>query len=1054
MNKKSNHLMPVIFFIVSGCSISLLSCQNGSQDEPDTDKISSFEQLKAEFIDPSAKYRTVPFAVWNGEVTHEKIDRQITELKQSGVGGIFIHPRWGMITEYLDSAWYELVEYTVKSGEEMGLNVWLYDENTFPSGFAGGHVAEQMTDAYQHGQALVEVKQNILTPGINTTYTRVLMKNRTDDSFVDITEQVSDFEGKPGEYYLYENKAYFPSARYGGYSYVDLIYPGVTEKFIEVTMPGYEQTVGEYFGNSVPGIFTDEPNIKPPSGDGIRYTPDLFEQFERRWGYKLDENLPSLFNEIGNWRRVRHNYYQILLQLFIDRWAKPWYNYTEEQNLKWTGHYWEHGWPNPQHGGDNMAMYAWHQVPGIDMLFNTQEERPDQFGNVRAVKELISVANQMGYQRTLSETYGAAGWEIRFEDLKRLGDWQHTLGVNLMNQHLAYMDIIGDRKHDFPQSFSSHNAWWKHYKVLNDYFGRLCAALASGDQINKVLVIEPTTSAWMYYVPGEENVVMNNIGDRFDSWIRYIEKNQVEYDLGCENIIKDHGSVEDDLFVINQRKYNVVILPPGTESLDLATWELLKKYIDNGGIVYSVVNFPKFIDGAESADYKTYAEIYKINWRHLKNAEEIPANWYLSEEFVMVDPASIKGLLYHQHRILDDGEVLFLSNFDENENAAGTFRAKGKDVLYMDLFDGSIYKYPHQKQGQLLEVTFDITPHGSMLFFIPDKEMDFDTYQQPAVIKEQIAGTGEIKVNREQKNTLVLDYPDIYLNKWENNMLFYNAAAKVFRAHGFDANPWSVTAQFKSNIVDRDTFPEGTGYKARFHFTVDKEFDVQTPLQLSVERPDVFKVFVNDHEVNALDGEWWLDPEFGLYDISELYKTGKNTIRLEVSPMSVFAELEPVYIIGDFSLESQDKGWKITSTDKQLSTGSWAQQGLPMYSGAVSYTSTFSLDETACIVKLSDWFGTVASVLVNGEEAGIIGWKPYQLDISDYVNPGINEITVNIYGSLKNLLGPHHNVTRSGIVTPWSWRFGPENQPAGVAYDVLDYGLFEPFSVYTIDEYN
>lgn len=1036
---------------VAICLSVSFACQNDSKTNADAEKISSFTDLKTEFKDPSNIYRTAPFMVWNGRVTREKIDRQLNELKESGVGGVFIHPRWGMITEYLDSNWYDLFDYTVQQGEKLGLKVWLYDENSFPSGFAGGHVAAEMPDAYEHGQGLVEHQQNILAPDINTDFSRILMS--VEEGWMDITNQLEEFEGKEGEFYLYENVQYPASERFGEYSYVDLIYPGVTEKFIEVTMPGYEKTVGESFGKTIPGIFTDEPNIKPPSSQGIRYTPDLFEQFEVRWGYKLQENLPSLFDEVGDWRKVRHNYYQVLLQLFIDRWAKPWYDYTEEHDLKWTGHYWEHGWPDPRHGGDNMAMYAWHQVPGIDMLFNTEEIRPDQFGNVRAVKELISVANQMGYNRTLSETYGAAGWEIRFEDLKRLGDWQHTLGVNLMNQHLSYMDIVGDRKHDFPQSFSSHNVWWRHYKVLNDYFGRLCAALSAGEQINKVLVIEPTTSAWMYYVPGEENPVMNNIGDRFDKWIRHIEKHQVEYDLGSENIIKDHGSVEKKWFVVNQRKYNVVILPPGTENLDLATWELLKKFLENGGMVYSVVNFPKYIDGIESVEYKTYADIYTINWEHVKNAENIPANWYLSEEFAMLDPDKIGGRLFHQHRILQDGEILFLSNFDKEENASGTFRAHGKDIIYMDLLNGEMYNYPHYKEGELLEADFDITPHGSMLFYISNEKMVMGPYSDKPKLKEEIASDAEISVLREQPNTLVLDYPELFVNgEWHEDMLFYQAAAKAFQAHGFEANPWSVSVQYKSNIADRDTFPEDTGYKARFHFTVDESLDTGLPLKLSVERPDVFKVYVNGELAQPIENEWWLDPEFGLYDISGMYEHGQNNVLLEVSPMSVFAELEPIYVIGDFALEPQEKGWKISPANDDLKTGSWAAQGLPMYSGIMSYSKSVNLDEAQdYTVKLNEWFGTVSSVDVNGEEVGIIGWKPYQLDISEFLQPGNNEITVNVYGSLKNLLGPHHNVTRRGIVTPWSWRYGPENQPAGLAYDVLDYGLFEPFSVYSVE---
>jgi hypothetical protein len=47
-------------------------------------------------------------------------------------------------------------------------------------------------------------------------------------------------------------------------------------------------------------------------------------------------------------------------------------------------------------------------------------------------------------------------------------------------------------------------------------------------------------------------------------------------------------------------------------------------------------------------------------------------------------------------------------------------------------------------------------------------------------------------------------------------------------------------------------------------------------------------------------------------------------------------------------------------------------------------------------------------------------------------------------------LGPHHNVTRRGIVTPWSFKTAPEIQPAGENYDLLDYGLMKDFEVYKL----
>ena len=113
-----------------------------------------------------------------------------------------------------------------------------------------------------------------------------------------------------------------------------------------------------------------------------------------------------------------------------------------------------------------MAMYAWHQRPGIDTLMNEYNEGVNaQFGNVRAVREVSSIANQLGRRRTLCEAYGAGGWDLRFEDMKRIGEWLVVLGVNMIDEHLSFITLRGTRKRDHPQSFSYHEPWWNSYHV-------------------------------------------------------------------------------------------------------------------------------------------------------------------------------------------------------------------------------------------------------------------------------------------------------------------------------------------------------------------------------------------------------------------------------------------------------------------------------------------------------------------------------------------------------------------------------------------------------------
>jgi len=476
------HLVFLTKILVAGFILLGVGCMKST----DNSNVKSYGKLKTLFQNPPVEYSSAPLWVWNDDLDEELIDEQLEDMKFGGIHSVFIHPRPGLITPYLSDRWFELCRHTVDKAKELGMEVWLYDENSYPSGFAGGHVPAKMPESYNQGMGLLMEQAEHLPDDAGVKYYLILKK--TNDGYKDVTLQWKAEEGQSGDYCLFIKTFEGKSPWFGGYSYVDLLLEGVTEKFIEETMTGYKKAIGHEFGKTVPGIFTDEPNIKAPGG--TRWTPALFDEFEKRWGYDLNTNLPSIFIESGDFQRVRHNYYTLLLELFIERWSKLWYEYTEDNNLAWTGHYWEHGWPDPGHGGDNMAMYAWHQVPAIDILMNQYSENVTaQFGNVRAVKELRSAANQMGRTRTLSETYGAGGWDLRFEDMKRIGDWEYVLGVNFLNQHLSYITLSGARKRDHPQSFSYHDPWWKFYHTQGDYFARL--SLAMWYRLIKFLSLNP-----------------------------------------------------------------------------------------------------------------------------------------------------------------------------------------------------------------------------------------------------------------------------------------------------------------------------------------------------------------------------------------------------------------------------------------------------------------------------------------------------------------------------------------------------------------------------------
>lgn len=1043
--------------LIIGVAIGLSGMSDAFGQSRKSDNQHGFKEVAARFNQPGRDYGTVPFWVWNTKVNKTLIDSMLNDYKSNDFGGVIIHARPGLITEYLSKDWFDLFNYATLKAKKLGLNIWIYDENSYPTGFAGGLLGEQMPEAYNQGQMLYMDELTQLPADLSTAFLCLKEQNGT---YTDITSSLANEAGKTGHYRVFRKVNYQKGNRGSvagpvGVSYVDLMAKGVTDKFIDITYKGYEKVVGNEFGKTIKGVFSDEPTIINEGRNCVRWTPDLFDRFYKKWGYDLRTQLPSLFQEVGDWKKVRHNYYQVLLQLFIDRWSKPVSAYMARHQLTWTGHYWEHGWPSPYHGPDNMAMYAWEQMPGIDMLFNQfNEEKPVQFGNIRAVRELGSVANQLGKTRTLSETYGGGGWELTFKDMKRLADWEFVLGVNFLNQHLSFMTITGSRKYDYPQSFSYHEPWWPYYKTLNYYFSRLSYMLSQGQQKNDILIIEPTTSAWMYYYNGNENKRFFEITKQFNDYVTAMQKAHLEYDLGSENIIKDHGSVAGNKFVIGQRAYNCVVIPPGMENVDGETFRLLKKYVSSGG---KVISFEKLqlVDGSVNEDLARFAQATN-EFKGTINAKALQAA-FTHDNFKIsgLNSHPIGGNIYHQRRQLADGQLLFLSNASMEEPSIGEITLKGKDVLLMDLFTGKITGYPNkQQQGGRVTFNFNIPQAGSVMLFVSNHQLSGYKKALPAN-HEVVVKTTAMQIARPVNNTLTIDFCDLELYK--PNTLYQHihvgvASNKAFKHNGFTdgvGNPWNNRTQFKDAIVKRDTFSVGTGYTATYHFTIKEGVDYKN-FSAVTEQPKLWtSVKVNGVVIKNMPGAWWLDRSFGVYKIGEYLKPGDNKIAITISPMSIYAEIEPVYILGDFNLSSADQGWVITKPEP-LKLGSWNKQGLPLYGQNVKYSKQFNVQNLKgqYEVQLGKWKGTVVAVRVNHVLAGTITTEPNRLDISKFIKKGNNDVEVEVIGSLKNVLGPFYNKPVPGLVDPGKW-YNIKSQPAGKAYDLYEYGLMDDFKIIT-----
>jgi hypothetical protein len=134
--------------------------------------------------------------------------------------------------------------------------------------------------------------------------------------------------------------------------------------------------------------------------------------------------------------------------------------------------------------------------------------------------------------------------------------------------------------------------------------------------------------------------------------------------------------------------------------------------------------------------------------------------------------------------------------------------------------------------------------------------------------------------------------------------------------------------------------------------------------------------------------------------------------------------------------------------------GSWKSLGYPFYAQKVLYTQKYTTLQPgkSYKIRLDKWNGTMAVVYLNGVKTGLITTPPYEMELPSSLQPGENTIGVEVIGSLKNTFGFFYKSSAGKwIIGPGDWDVAPANLPAPDQYFLLDYGLFEPFGVISLN---
>ncbi len=970
---------------------------------------------RQQFHHPGKEYREVPFWSWNDDLDPAELRRQIGLMDKAGWGGFFMHSRVGLKTPYLGKKWMECIRASVEEARKRGMDAWLYDEDKWPSGFAGGLAAVKPEHRAMVLVCLVDNKPALLEERL-ATFSALRQHGSLEDF-----QPLGDLQGFDGDSHsliqFYPLRQSLGVTWFNGYTYINPLNPEAVKAFLESTHEVYAREIGAEFGKTIPGIFTDEPAymsanmpdigvVAPGSLQAVPWVEGMEDLFQVRWGYDLLPCLPSLFFDQGEFHAVRYHFWRLVTERFVEAYTKQIYEWCEAHQLQLTGHYLleDSMWFMTRWIGAAMPHYEYEHIPGIDKLARN-------LYTPLTVKQVDSAACQLGKARVLCESYGAAGQDFSFTGRKWIGDWLYVLGVNLNNPHLSLYSMRGERKRDYPANLFFQQPWWPENRLIADYFARLSYALSQGQRVVDVLVLHPQGSAWSLYHPDAYGAA-----GKLDEALVQLEKTllnaQRDFHYGDEMLMEKYARVAEGeegqpLFQIGQMSYHTVIVPPSV-TWNRNTVRLLAEFGAAGGTILAVRPLPERIEGmpaeavlppqAQAVEIDGLIDALDTTTLFDVRLENCPEVWI-------------------HHRRVGQNDIYFLANTSlENSYQARLLLRESGRLEEWNPVDGSTWDLAQETGGTRL----DFAPTGSHLLVLHRGEAP-NPAPETAEAKARAEVTLESlwQIELDGPNALPLEWPRYRINGggWHGPLYILDAQKQVAAA--------------------------GLGSEFIMEFSVDIESVPHGPLHLVVESPQRYSIRVNGKNVSNADAGSWVDGSFRKIDIHGLLEIGSNTFELS-GRLDRESELEPVYLIGSFGIYSGTRDFEgscsgqeffrysrsliLGKTPKHVACTDLAHEGLPCYAGRVHASQSLRLEEqpARAVLALEHLQAALVHLRVNGQDAGWVAWPPHRFDLGSLLKAGENTLELEMVNTLRNLCGPHH--IRGGDpegVGPESFRSGP-----------------------------
>lgn len=958
-------------------------------------------------IDDNTDYhRTIPFWSWNGELEPEELKTQIRQMKAAGIGGYFMHARGGLTTPYMQEGWMKAIAACLDEGEAQGMESWGYDENGWPSGFADGEVPALGEEYQQKGLDFCVLGEKDRLPE------RTLGVYRLHG---DTVRRVDVPSAGDVAVYLVVNQYY-----------IDALNAEAITRFIECTHERYYASFRDDFGTRMQGFFTDEPQY---ANGFIPWSPVLEEAFSAEWGYDLRDKLGALFLPADGEKAFRWQYYQTAARLFHEGFIKQLGDWCRAHDVQLTGHLMleDSLLTQLRSTGGVMDTYEYFDMPGIDWLGRS-------VSSPVIPKQLGSVATQLGKERTLTESFALCGWDVSFNELRWIAQWQYVNGVNLICQHLSAYSLQGFRKRDYPASLHIQSPWFDAYRPLQDYFARTGAALSLGEDATDVLLLQPLGDVAGNHNRADEKVA-NDISSRFDRVTTELSGMHLLHHYGDETVMKRHGRVQDGKLYVGQKAYRAVILPY-CESIAPSTVALLTEYIHAGGQVIAIGHVPMLVGFEKKADWDVLAATIPV----LADVKAAAVALYDAATPHVLKGGAEESAVHVLRRMLPDGRtLLYLTSLSMETLGECTLKVAGQaGFAEIDLTDNSERVLAGHFDGEFTSFTLSFAAAESHLLV----SVDADASAVSVPPTERLAFLNNWQVAERTPNALTLDMAEYRIDygEWQPKKAIILIQKEL------------LELRHPCHIDLRLTFKM-------------QELDKIGNLELVMEQPELYSISLNGQKLPFADNGWYCDKSFRRCLIRGYVKEGENTLILsgeffqrqkvydvlfgdnvhevERNKLTYDTELESLYLLGDFAVNAtapleycERRGvWAgqdfiVCPQADTVDISNITTQGYWFFAGKLRLKQTVTVTKrsgTRYVVEAEKLHVPAARVYINGAEAGLLYIAPFRVDVTDWLMDGENTVEIELLTGNRNLLGPHHRpIGESYMVSPNTFTDAPE----------------------------